>query len=95
MYNKLLKIYSKLLGEETSGNHQAYRRGHLYITILNKIRAATVSAAAGKSKPKTLRLAPVWGNQDQAPFFSSPYTPLGSLFTGYLTDCKTVLLGRD
>ena len=34
------KTYSKLLGEETSGNHQAYRRGHLDITILNKIRAA-------------------------------------------------------
>ena len=30
-----------LLGEETSGNHQAYtRRGHLDITILNEIRAA-------------------------------------------------------
>ena len=29
-----------LLGKETSGNHQAYRRGHLDITILNKIRAA-------------------------------------------------------
>ena len=34
------KAYSRLLGEETSGNHQAYRRGHLEITILNKIRAA-------------------------------------------------------
>ena len=33
-------IYSMLLGEETSGNHQAYRRGHLDITILNEIRAA-------------------------------------------------------
>ena len=44
VYNKLLKIYRRLLGEETSGNHQAYRRGHLYITILNKIRAATVSS---------------------------------------------------
>ena len=33
-------IYSKLLGEETSRNPQAYRRGHLNITILNKIRAA-------------------------------------------------------
>ena len=32
-------IYSRL-GEETSGNHQAYGRGHLNITILNKIRAA-------------------------------------------------------
>ena len=30
------KAYSRLLGEETSGNHQAYRRGHLEITILNK-----------------------------------------------------------
>ena len=29
-----------LLGQETSGNHQAYSRGHLDITILNKIRAA-------------------------------------------------------
>ena len=29
-----------LLGQETSGNHQAYRRGHLDITILNEIRAA-------------------------------------------------------
>ena len=29
-----------LLGEEISGNHQAYRRGHLDITILNEIRAA-------------------------------------------------------
>ena len=29
-----------LLGEETSGNHYAYRRGHLDITILNEIRAA-------------------------------------------------------
>ena len=30
-----LKTYSRLLGEETSGNHryQAYRRGHLDITI--------------------------------------------------------------
>ena len=26
-----------LLGEETSGNHQAYRRGHPDITILNEI----------------------------------------------------------
>ena len=26
--------YSKLLGEETSRNHQAYKRGHLYIKIL-------------------------------------------------------------
>ena len=26
--------YSRLLGEETSRNHQAYRRGHLDITIL-------------------------------------------------------------
>ena len=33
-------IYSMLLGEETSGNHQAYRRGYLDITILNEIRAA-------------------------------------------------------
>ena len=33
-------IYSMLLGEETSGNHQAYRRDHLDITILNEIRAA-------------------------------------------------------
>ena len=33
-------IYSMLLGEETSGNHHAYRRGHLDITILNEIRAA-------------------------------------------------------
>ena len=32
-------IYSMLLGDETSGNHQAYRRGHLDITILNEIRA--------------------------------------------------------
>ena len=40
VYNKEKKTYSKLLGEETSGNHQAYRRGHLDITILNKIRAA-------------------------------------------------------
>ena len=29
-----------LLAEETSGNHQAYWRGHLDITILNEIRAA-------------------------------------------------------
>ena len=29
-----------LLGKETSGNHQAYRRGHLDTTILNEIRAA-------------------------------------------------------
>ena len=29
-----------MLGEETSRNPQAYRRGHLDITILNKIRAA-------------------------------------------------------
>ena len=35
-----ITIYSKLLGEETSRNPQAYRRGHLDITILNKIRAA-------------------------------------------------------
>ena len=34
------KKYSRLLGEETSGNHQAYRRGHLDITILNEIKAA-------------------------------------------------------
>ena len=26
--------YNRLLGEETSRNHQAYRRGHLDITIL-------------------------------------------------------------
>ena len=31
VYNKNLK-YSRLLGEETE-NHQAYRRGHLNITI--------------------------------------------------------------
>ena len=36
----LKTVYSKLLGEETSRNHQAYRRGHLDITILDKIRAA-------------------------------------------------------
>ena len=35
MYKKILK-YSRLLGEESSGNHQAYRRGHLDITILNE-----------------------------------------------------------
>ena len=29
-----------MLGEETSGNHQAYRRGHPDITMLNEIRAA-------------------------------------------------------
>ena len=29
-----------MLSEETSRNPQAYRRGHLDITILNKIRAA-------------------------------------------------------
>ena len=29
-----------LLAEETSGNHQAYWRGHPDITILNEIRAA-------------------------------------------------------
>ena len=29
-----------MLGEETSENHQAYRRGHLDITILNEIKAA-------------------------------------------------------
>ena len=29
-----------LLGDETSGNHQAYGRGHPDITILNEIRAA-------------------------------------------------------
>ena len=29
-----------MLGEETSRNPQAYRRGHLDIIILNKIRAA-------------------------------------------------------
>ena len=33
-------IYSKLFGKETSRNHQAYRSGHLDITILNKIRPA-------------------------------------------------------
>ena len=38
-YNKFKQIYSRLLGEETSGNHQAYRRGHLDITISNKIKA--------------------------------------------------------
>ena len=40
VYSKFKDIYSKLLSEETSGNHQAYRRGHLDITILNEIRAA-------------------------------------------------------
>ena len=34
------KNYSRLLGEETSENHQAYRRGHFDITILNEIKAA-------------------------------------------------------
>ena len=29
-----------MLGEETSGNHQAYRRGHLDITLLYEIKAA-------------------------------------------------------
>jgi len=29
-----------LLGEETSRNHKAYRRGHLDITTLSKISAA-------------------------------------------------------
>ena len=33
-------MYSKLLGEDTSRKPQAYSRGHLDITILNKIRAA-------------------------------------------------------
>ena len=28
-----------MLDEETSGNHQAYRRGHLDVTILNEIKA--------------------------------------------------------
>ena len=32
-----------LLGEETSRNHQACRRGHLDITILNEIRTAKES----------------------------------------------------
>jgi len=36
----IIIIYSKLLDEETSRNHKAYRRGHLDITILSKIRAA-------------------------------------------------------
>ena len=31
-----------LLGEETSENHQAYKRGHLDITILNEIRTANI-----------------------------------------------------
>ena len=35
-------IYSMLLGEETSENHQAYKRGHLDITILNEIRTANI-----------------------------------------------------
>ena len=30
--------YSRLLGEETSRNHQAYRKGHLDITILYPIK---------------------------------------------------------
>ena len=29
VYNTFQICYSMLLGEETSGNHQAYRRGHL------------------------------------------------------------------
>lgn len=37
---QILKIYNRLLSEETSENHQAYRRGHLDNTILNKMRAA-------------------------------------------------------
>jgi len=36
----IIIIYGKLLGEETSRNHKAYRRGHLDITILSKISAA-------------------------------------------------------
>ena len=36
-------IDSMLLDEETSGNHQAYRRGHLDITILNEIRVVKES----------------------------------------------------
>ena len=36
----MIIIHSKLLGEETSRNHKAYRRGHLDITILSKISAA-------------------------------------------------------
>ena len=37
---KIKNTACRLLGEETSGNHQAYRRGHLDITILNEITAA-------------------------------------------------------
>ena len=39
-----------LLGEKTSGNHQAYRRGHLDITIFNEIKASTLFLKVGKLK---------------------------------------------
>jgi len=36
-----------LLAKETSENHQPYKKGHLDITILNKIRAAKDRSVAG------------------------------------------------
>ena len=54
-----------LLGEETSGNHQAYRKGHLDITMLNEINAAKYetqkpsTCCATLSRCKFLSMFPV------------------------------------
>ena len=55
-----------LLGEETSGNHQAYRRGHLDITISQRNRLMLLMCMAGLSqqqRPQLKRRAWVWPRQ--------------------------------
>ena len=42
------KGYSKLLGEETSRNHQAYRRGHLLPRHHNTIRDCAIIIRRGR-----------------------------------------------
>ena len=53
-----------LLGEETSGNHQAYRRGHPDITMLNEIRAAK-ECGHGSHTPNANMADRLVGAQDE------------------------------
>ena len=45
-----------LLGEKTSGNHQAYRRGHLDITILKGLRRSAAETNSATVLIKTVAL---------------------------------------
>ena len=69
-----------LLDEETSGNHQAYRRGHFDITILNEIRAAKRSAAKTNSFVFKMLLRP---HENENPTFSNFSGLNSSVFVTY------------